>query len=156
MHALVWISVAAALVKSAHCPVAVIGRAGRLRATPEAGSIVVEANNAVVLRHAFEEARLRGVRLRAIASWPAESPDDIADGNRLAQGQLNRRIALWKRLYPDVEVEPIAVRGSVCRYLATNADSVQLFVADAGSFRCDLGRPGPVKCSVLTVGRKHL
>jgi len=42
---------------------------------------------------------------------------DDADGKRLAQAQLSRRIARWTRFYPDVEVESAIVRGSVDRYL---------------------------------------
>jgi len=35
-----------------------------------------EADN-LVLRRAFEEARLRGAPLRVVASWRAEAPDDV-------------------------------------------------------------------------------
>lgn len=150
-------SVAAALPGLAHSPVAVIRRG--LHQPVDAGSIVVEADDDVVLRHAFDEARLRGAPLRAIGLWRAEAPDDVGDANRLVQAQLNRRLAHWKRLYPDVAVEPIVVRGNVCRYLegnglAKNGESVQLFVT--GVRRCDHGGPGPVECSVLTVRGNHL
>jgi nucleotide-binding universal stress UspA family protein len=123
-------SIAAALAASALCPVAVIRRpAGRL-AAPKVSRVVVEVDNGVVLRHAFEEARLRGAPLQAITVSRAAGPDDIA-GNRLAQAQLNRRIARWTKLYPDVPVESAIVHVSVDRYLAANEEPDQLFVTDS-------------------------
>jgi nucleotide-binding universal stress UspA family protein len=147
--------VAAALPGLAHCPVALIsGRAHRPE-TPEVGSIVVEVDNGVVLQHAFDEARLRAVPVRAVSSWRANGCDDIADASRLAQARLNRRIARSTRLYPDVQVEPIAIRGSVCRYLATNAKSVELFVT--GTHGCgDPVGPGRTEFPVLTVHQNNL
>ncbi len=146
-------SVAAALPGVAQCPVAVI-RAPQHRGAPprrKARSIVAEVDNGVVLRHAFEEARLRAAPLRAAAAVT-----DVADRNGLAQPHVNRRIAQWKRRYPEVDVEPIIVRGSLCRYLAKNAESVEVFVTGARGSRCDLVGPGPVECSVLTVHSSHL
>lgn len=147
-------SVAAALPGSAGCPVAVI-RAPQHRAA-DARAIVVEADNGVVLRHAFEEAKLRRMPLRAIATWRPEAPDDIASGNRLARAQLNRRIDRWTRLYPDVEVEPTVIRGGLCEYLAKNAESVEAFVTGARGGHCDLGRRGVLECSVLAVSHCNL
>lgn len=149
-------SVAAGLPEWAQCPVAVIRPPVRRPATREPGSIVVEAYNGVVLRHAFEEARLRAAPLRIVALWRAEAPDDVDDETRLVQAHLNRRIAAWRRQYPDVDVEPVAVRGSVCGYLADNADSIQLFVSGSRSRICELGKADNAGCSVLTVRYNHL
>jgi nucleotide-binding universal stress UspA family protein len=149
-------SVARALPGLVRCPVVVVRQQVGRSATPHVGSIVVEVGNDVVLRHAFEEARLREAPLRAIALWRAEAPDDIADGSRLAQAQLNRRIARWRRTYPDVVAETVAVHSDVCRYLATIGESVQLFITGARSHQPDLGRPGYAGCSVLTVRGNHL
>jgi hypothetical protein len=140
----------------AQCPVAVIRPPVRRPRTREVGSIVVEADNGVVLRHAFEEARLRGAPLRVVASWQAEAPDDVDDESRLVQAHLSRRIAAWRRRYPDVDVEPVAVRSSTCRYLADNAESVQLFVSGPGGRVCELGKADNARCSVLTVHQNHL
>lgn len=148
-------SVAAGLAGPALCPLAVIRRPVGRSATPQVGSIVVEVHNGVVLRHAFEEARLRGAPLRAISVSRSERPDDLGDGDRLAQAQLNRRIAQWTRLYPDVLVECAIVHGTVCRYLATNAESVQLFLADPQAYR-DLRKANDAGCSVLTVRCTYL
>ncbi len=125
-------SIAAALAASALCPVAVIRRpTGRL-AIPKVSRVVAEVDNGVVLRHAFEEARLRGAPLQAIAVSRGGGQDD-ADAKHLAQAQLSRRIARWTRLYPDVEVESAIVRGSVDRYLAANEEPDQLLVTDSHS-----------------------
>ncbi|BBZ12715.1 universal stress protein [Mycobacterium branderi] len=149
-------SVASALPGIARCPVAVICGSVHRPATFRVGAVAVEANDDRALQQAFEEARLRGAPLQAIASWEAEAPDDIIDGNRLAEAQLNRRIARWTRQYPDVSVEAIAVRGSVCRYVAENAGSIQLLVSGVRSRGCDAGKPAAVNCSVLTVNGNHL
>ena len=147
--------VAAGLAALAPCPVAVIRRPVGRPATPRVGGIVADVHNGVVLRHALEEARLRGAPLRAISVSRTERPDDSGDRNRLAQAQLNRHIARWTSLFPDVQIDSVIVRGSVCRYLATNADAVQLFVADPQAYR-DLRRANDAGCSVLTVRCTHL
>lgn len=148
-------SVATALPGLAQCPVAVIRPAQRRPAAP-AGLIVVQANNAVALRHAFDEARLRGVPLRAVTTWRAEAPDDIGDGSRLARAQLNRQLAPWMRLYPDVPVESVVVRGGLCEYLAKNPESIEIFVTETAGSCCGSGGPGHLECSVLTVRGSRL
>jgi hypothetical protein len=88
-------------------------------------------DNGVVLRHAFEEARLRGAPLRVISVSRQAVTDDVGGGSRLAQEQLSRRMARWMRFYPDVHVESAIVSGGVGEYLAANEDSEQLFVTDS-------------------------
>jgi nucleotide-binding universal stress UspA family protein len=147
-------SIAAALASSALCPVAVIRRPEGQPVTPKVSHVVAEVDNGAVLRHAFEEARLRRAPVRAIAVSRAGGPDD-ADGKRLAQAQLSRRIARWTRLYPDVEVESAIVRGSVDRYLAANEEPDQLFVTD--SHACyDLCGAYNAGCSVLAIRSSNL
>lgn len=145
-------SVAAALPALAQCPVAVVGVPRGRAVNRRSRSILVQVDNGVALHHAFEEAQLRGVPLRAVAAWRPKAPDDIGDGKRLARAHLGRQIARWTRLYPDVAVEPTVVRGSLCRYLAQNAESVEVFVT--GIRGCDADRP--VDCPVLTVRASHL
>ncbi|MGH3966624.1 MAG: universal stress protein [Mycobacterium sp.] len=149
-------SVVAALPGLAHCPVAVIRPPARRAANTGVGSIIAEADNDVVLHHAFAQARLRGAPLRAVVSWRPEVPDDIADGSRWAQAYLNRRLDRWTRLYPDVAVESVAAYGSLCEYLAKNAAPVDVLVAGPKCGRCASGSPGRVECSVLTVPGDHL
>lgn len=123
-------SLAASLAASALCPVAVIRRAPGQPADHRVSRVVVEADNAALLRCAFDEARLRRAPLRAISVAASAGPDN-ADGKRLAQAELSRRIAPWARLYPDVPVESVVVRGTVEKYLAADGESDQLFVTDS-------------------------
>lgn len=147
-------SVATALPGLAHCPVAVIRPAQGRTSNARRGSVLVEMDNGVALRHAFDEARLRGTTLRAVASWRAEAPDDIGDADRLAQAHLNRRLARWTRLYPDVAVESVVFRGSLCDYLTRHARSVDIFVTGTGGCQGDSG--SLAACSMLTVRENHL
>jgi nucleotide-binding universal stress UspA family protein len=145
-------SVAAALASSALCPVAVISRPVGRPAASEPGAVVAEVDNGVVLRHAFEEARLRGAPLRAIAVSQSKTKDVPGNGNQLAQAQLTRRIARWTRLYPDVRVESEIVRGSVERQLA---GTDRLFVTDSHARR-DLAAAFHAGCSVLAIRCSNL
>lgn len=124
-------SVAGALAGSSLCPVAVIHRSPDGTTTPKIKRVVAEADNGAVLRHAFQEARLRGVPLRAVSVQANHSHDAAGDGNGLAQAQLDRRLTRWTRLYPDVRVESAIVRGHGGRYMADNEGPGQLFVTDA-------------------------
>src|SRR5262249_20901925 len=135
---------------SALCPVAVIHQPPGASATPQVSAVVVEVDNRAVLRHAFEEARMRAVPLRAISAHVAEAQDDIGDGNRLAQAQLSRRLARWTRLYPDVQVESAVVRGKFCRNLGANTEPGQLFVTGSHAAG-DAPAVYQAGCSVLTV-----
>lgn len=142
-------SVAAALAGAAVCPVAVIHQPPNGPATPDVGAVVVEGDNGSVLHHAFEEATLRNIPLRAVCTHVVETPDDISDENRLAQAHLSRRLARWTRLYPGVRVESVAVRGNIGRYLATGKQH-QLLVTDARTAEDLCGAYG-AGCSILTV-----
>ena len=142
-------SVAATLAGSALCPVALIHRPPGAPTSPQVSRVVAEVDNGLVLRHAFEEATLRGVPLHAISSCASDAHDSV-DGNHLVQGQLSRRLARWTRLYPDVRVEPAVIRESLSRYLARKADSGRLFVTDSHTAR-DLCDAYSIGCSVLTV-----
>ncbi|OBK14370.1 universal stress protein [Mycobacterium asiaticum] len=138
-------SVAGALAGSSLCPVAVIQQAPDGTVTPHISSVVAEVDNGSVLRHAFAEARLRGVPLRAV-SVQANHVDDQKGSE---QGQLDRRLSRWTRLYPDVPVEPALVRTRARRYMADHAEPGQLFVTDAHTAQlCSVYGAGS---SVLTV-----
>ncbi len=120
-------SVAATLATSALCPVAVINRPAGGPATPPVSGIAVGVDNGVVLRHAFEEARLRGVPLRFVS------------GNGSSPTQLSRRTARWTRLYPEVQVET-----------GTHIGRDQLLVVDSHNCRDACSTPA-VGCSVLAI-----
>lgn len=147
-------SVAGALAGSSLCPVAVIHRSPDGAAAPEVRCVVAEVDNGVVLRHAFEEARLRSVPLRAIAVQGPRAVSRSDGENRLAQVQLDRRLARWTRLYPDVPVESAIVRGHACRYMADKSAQDQLFVTDSYAAQlCSVYNSGS---SVLTVRAGNL
>ena len=129
-------STAAAVATSAQCPVAVIHGFGR-PTRPHPGWVVVEADkspdNGVVLGAAVDEARLRNAPLRVITCWQAPSGDQqaVAEGDHRIHARLTRRLSPWRRRYPDLRIEPIAVHGSILDYLAKSAADVQLLVVGA-------------------------
>lgn len=115
-----------------------------------------------VLQRGLEEARLRGAPLHVLTTWQSRFSDvhdghAVADGNRLAKAQLDRRLAQWKKRYPELDVRDVAVHGSTLNYIAKNADSIQLLVVgqERGHGITELvGPPGnaalhDTDCSVL-------
>ncbi len=165
-------STAISLVSSAHCPVAIVR--GSDRSTPqEPGWIVVELDespdSAAVLQCGVEEARLRGAPLRVLGSWQSRYTDvhdthAVADGNRMVRAQLDRRISRWKHNYPDLDVRPVAIHGSVLNYLAKHSHSIQLVVVGARNATGVEELLGPTgsaflhntDCSVLVADRQRL
>ncbi|MET0992854.1 MAG: universal stress protein [Mycobacterium sp.] len=128
-------STAAALAASAHCPVAIIRGHDLKPANP--GWVVVEVETAAasadVLEHALDEARLRRAPVRVLTTWQSRFTDihdahAVAEGNRLAKSQLERRLAEWRRRYPDLDVQAVAAHCTTLNYLAKNAGSIQLVV----------------------------
>ncbi len=166
-------STAAAVATSAHCPVAIIHAhdGGHVRRDP--GWIVVEADNSphtgVLLEAAMDEARLRNAPLRIITCWQSRVSDirgsrSVADTNRRVQAELDRRLARWTHHYPDLDVQSVALHGSVIDYLAENVHLVQLVVVGARDHRTVQQLVGPsgygalrhTNCSVLVVDHQHL
>jgi nucleotide-binding universal stress UspA family protein len=157
-------STAAALASSAHCPVAVVRGHDPVHAAQQ--WVVVEVDESAasdgVLRRAIEEAQLRNAPLRVLTIWQSRVTDihdanAVADGNRLARAQLDRRLAQWKKRYPGLDVRAAAVNGSTLSYLAKNASSIQLLVVGherPQGVAALLGPPGyaalhNAECSVL-------
>ena len=157
-------STAAALAASAHCPVAVVR--GHDPRQSKQKWVVAEVDESAasdgVLRLALEEARLRGAPLHVLTTWQSRFTDvhdghAVADGNRLAKAQLDRRLAQWTKRYPELDVRGVAVHGSTLNYLAKNASSIQLLVVghERGHGITELvGPPGnaalhDTDCSVL-------
>lgn len=124
-------AVAASLVRSAVCPVAVIQQSASRPTAPQVSGVVAEVDNGTVLRHAFDEAKLRRVMLRTVSVSKAADAPDGAPGKSSAQGQLDRRLTRWMRLYPDVQVEPALVTGGMDRYLRAHHTAGQLLVTDS-------------------------
>lgn len=161
-------STAGALAAGAHCPVAAVRGADR----PDPGWVAVELDgtpdSAAVLQFAVEEARLRGVPLRALGAWQSHKTsicdsNQAAESDRLVRAQIDRRLSEWQRHYPDLDVRPVAVHGRMFDYLVRNAAKIQLVVvgagnADAGELlgRAGLGALHDTDCSVLVVDRQRL
>lgn len=126
-------STATALAALAHCPVAIVRGTDR-PAPAQPGSVVVHLDqgpdSAAVLQFAVDEARLREAPLRVLGSWQSHGADSTPapEGNRMVHAQLDRRLAQWRHRYPDLDVQPVAVHGTVLDYLAENAAAVQLMV----------------------------
>jgi nucleotide-binding universal stress UspA family protein len=125
-------STAGALVGAAHCPVAVV------RGTATSSRWVVAEldqtpESAAVLQFAVEEARLRRCPLRVLGTWQSGDHDthSAAETDRVVRANLDRRLETWKHRFPDLDVEPVAVRGGGLGYLTDNAASIQLVVIGA-------------------------
>lgn len=165
-------STALSLVSSAHCPVAIV-RGSEHTASHPPGWVVVEIDESpdsgAVLQCGVEEARLRGAPLRVLGSWQSRYTDvhdthAVADGNRMVRAQLDRRISSWKHNYPDLDVRPVAVHGSVLNYLAKHGEEIQLVVVGARNAHGVEELLGPTgsaalhntECSVLVADRQRL
>ncbi|MDV3124215.1 universal stress protein [Mycobacterium sp. 21AC1] len=161
-------STAAGLVKAAHCPVAVV----RASAPQRDRRVVVEVDgrpsSAAVLQTGVDEALLRGAPLCVLATWQNRNREmydasAVADRNRLAQAQLDRRLSRWRRQHPGLEVETITGHRSILEYLAAHRESVQLAVVGAeraGGTGELAGPPGIAvlagsDCSLLTCHRQQ-
>ncbi|ALL56240.1 hypothetical protein B586_16795 [Mycobacterium haemophilum DSM 44634] len=62
---------------------------------------------------ASAEARVRRAPLRALTT---------------ARGRLDRQLAPWIRRYPDADIRPVTLQGTIVDYLAEHARSVKLVV----------------------------
>jgi nucleotide-binding universal stress UspA family protein len=164
-------STAAALATAAHCPVAVVHGFDSHRARQ--GWVVAELDEFStldgVLVCALEEARLRGLPLRVLTTWQSRYTDihannAVADGNRLARARLDRRLDQWRKRYPDLNVEAVAVHGSTLNYFAKEAGSINLLVIGherANGIRELVGPPGcatlhQADCSVLVCQTRNV
>lgn len=159
-------STSAALAVSAHCPVAII------RDTPlppAARDIVVELDgapdNGLLLGAAMDEALLREAPIRAvICRHSAAGYTADGDGDRRALAALDRRLARWKRQYPQLQVQSVATPGTLIEYLACCGRQVQLAVVgshDPAHLSELVGGVGNAAlrgadCSLLIVNRRHL
>jgi nucleotide-binding universal stress UspA family protein len=162
-------STPAAVAGVAHCAVAIIhGAVPPTRA--EATQILVATDEApddgVLLETAVREAALRDAPLRVITCWqpPHADPESTKEGDRRIRAQLHRRLARWRRTYPDVRVEPVAVHGNLSEYVTTHAGQLQMLIVSArgpGHVRAVVGPAGNATlscadCTVLIVDHQHL
>jgi nucleotide-binding universal stress UspA family protein len=118
-------STAAALAENAHCPVAII-RSSDDKSARGANWIVVVVNdhpdNDEVIECALDEARLRHAPVLAVGVWAEDLGESSYD-------ELDHRVDKGKLRYPDVQIHPVATRGSIGQFLESHADeAVQLAV----------------------------
>ncbi|MGV9343586.1 universal stress protein [Streptomyces spiralis] len=108
-----------------------------------------------VIEFAFEEARLRHARLRAVHAWQQPSvlglgPGEIAlvDDPRRAeewQGFLSAVLQVWREKYPEVEVVETVVREKPSTALVRASSGASLLVVGRGPAKSPAGpRTGPV------------
>lgn len=164
-------STATALAISGRCPVAIVR--GHDNRKPARG-IVVELDGSpddgALLDAAMEEAQLRNAAVRAIICRrpvPAYMGASAAECDRRSLVDLDRRRPCWKRRYPGVEVQLMAVRGGLKDYLADKRLSggwVPGVVIVGARDRQLTEVVGPIgnavlqdaDCSLLIVNRRHL
>jgi nucleotide-binding universal stress UspA family protein len=157
------------LLARARCPVVVV-RPARKGAT-ENGWVATEYDDSpdggTVLGLALDEARLRKAPLRVVTGWRPRFTDihdggGSAEGSRHAKAQLERSLCRYRRLYPDLDIQSVAVPGSPLNYLARHADSIQLLVLGhrPSPELAEFAGPAPqaamhgVNCSVL-ISHRH-
>jgi nucleotide-binding universal stress UspA family protein len=113
-----------------------------------------------VIEFAFEEALLRGARLRAVHAWRQPSPiglgpGDIGlvDGPRRAEewlGFLNAVLQVWRDKYPGVEVAETVTEGRAQPVLVRAATGASLLVVGRHTTESPTGpRTGPVTHSAI-------
>lgn len=144
-------STATALVRGAHCPVAVI-RAQHGAVSATGGWVAVgvddEPDNDMVLEHAFREAQLRGAPLLALETQPWQRVS-----------LLDQRVESWSTRYPDVRVRLTLMRRGLTEFLASTDEPIQLAVigdSDVDGLARIVGPishdvAGQAGCSVLVV-----
>ena len=130
-------SVASALVRHAHCPVAVIHDDDSLMAQPAQAPVLVGVDGSSASESAtaiaFDEASRRNVGLIAMHSWSdsdvSEWPDaDWPTTQSMAEQVLAERLAGWQEQYPDVNVRRIVARDQPARQLVEHSEEAQLLV----------------------------
>ncbi|CAN5460529.1 universal stress protein [soil metagenome] len=162
-------SVAAALSRAAHCPVAIVRRTPTVSA--DSGWIVADVSHqsadSRVLEFGLAEARLRHAPLRVLTTTRLPH-DEIRDGRRAAElsrltnAQLEKELSYWRRRYPDIDIGVVAVSGSSLGYVVQHADSIQLVVVDQRDSHDSASAAGPAahaalhgsNCSVLICERR--
>ncbi|MFQ8340735.1 universal stress protein [Mycolicibacterium nivoides] len=149
-------STAATVAPNAHCPVAIIRKHDESpRTGPQWIAVGVEdrADNEPVIEAALKEARLRHSPILAVGIRQRDFGD-------IAYDEMDRRVAEWKQLYPDVHIRPVASPGGIAGFLAEYGhNSIQLAVVgrvDANTIAQIIGPHGHAvirhsDCSLLVV-----
>ena len=130
-------SVSSALVRHAHCPVAIIHDEGRVTPRPIQPPVLVGIDGSLAselaTEIAFEEASRRSVGLVAVHAWSdievSEWPGvDWAATQSTGEQVLAERLVGWQERYPDVPVRRVVVRDQPARQLVERSEEAQLLV----------------------------
>lgn len=114
-------STAATLAAAAHCPVAIVRAHRPQRTAHRAVAIEIDdsAAGSSVLQRGLAAARRRHAPVLLLT--PSRVHGDI-------QAPWDRRLAEWRRRFPDLDITTVNMRGDTLDYLAGHADSLQLVV----------------------------
>lgn len=130
-------SVSSALIRHAHCPVAVIHDEDPLMPHPAQAPVLVGIDGSrtseLATAIAFDEASRRGVELIALHAW---SDVEVSDFPAIdwpamrpaAERILAERLAGWQERYPDVKVRRVVESDHPTYHLIRQAESAQLVV----------------------------
>ncbi|MEE6176238.1 universal stress protein [Mycobacterium sp. 050134] len=130
-------SVSSSVVRSAHCPVAVIHDEDPLKPHPQQAPVLVGVDGSpasnLATAIAFDEASRRGVELMALHAWSDadvfELPGlDWAAVKAEAERSLAESLAGWQEQYPDVTVHRLVECDQPARQLIEKSESAQLTV----------------------------
>ncbi|WP_127502715.1 universal stress protein [Actinoplanes solisilvae] len=133
-------SVAVHATAHAHCPVLIV----RGAVTPS-GPIVVGVDGSesseLAVAFAYEEAARRAAPLNAVIAWHEADPAGAHEWRSAeysaeifeneARRVLSESLAGWREKFPEVEVNPEAVRGHPRQVLVERSKTAQLVVAGA-------------------------
>lgn len=128
-------SVSSAIIRHAHCPVAVVSSAASAGSAHKPVLVGVDgtANSVPAIRLAFEEASWRKVGVVALHAWNDTGETVLpSEGGTVTRQQedelLAERLAGFGERYPDVSVRRALVRDRPVRSLLAEAEYAQLIV----------------------------
>ena len=130
-------SVSAALLRHAHCPVAIVHDEDPSTPTPVQAPVLAGIDGSPASESAtalaFDEASRRQVGLVALHAWSdldtTELPGiDWPTTQSMAEELLAERLAGWQEQYPDVQVTRIVVQAQPARQIVQQSQEAQLVV----------------------------
>ena len=130
-------SVSSALIRHAHCPVAVVhdphAAHSEMRAAPVLVGIDGSASSEAATALAFDEASRRGVAVVALHAWSDVGVFpmlgmDWRDHRQQGDELLTQRLAGWQERYPDVPVRRRLVADVPARWLVEESRNAQLVI----------------------------